>query len=126
MSDNRHGISIGIDRLEEDFFLSIKVKGTLTHEDYEAVVPLIDSALSVIKKPMVNALIDGMELEGWDLRAAWDDFKVGLRHGSKFHKIAIIGNKKWQEFGAKIGGWFIAGEIRYYENESAAIAWLNK
>jgi len=30
---------------------------------------------------------------------------------NEFEKIAIYGSKKWQETTAKIGGWFISGEI---------------
>jgi len=126
MSIKRHGLTIGIERTGSDFFLSLKAQGKLTHRDYETITPMIDSALAEIKDPKIKALIDGTELEGWDTRAAWDDFKLGLKHGNEFEKIAIYGNKKWQEFFAKIGGWFMSGETRYFENEDEAISWLNE
>ncbi|MDG2125216.1 MAG: STAS/SEC14 domain-containing protein [Verrucomicrobiales bacterium] len=34
MTQSRHGISIGIERVGEDFFLSFKAVGKLTHADY--------------------------------------------------------------------------------------------
>lgn len=126
MKSQRHGLSIGIDRIGSDFFLSLKAQGKLTHKDYEIITPLIDSALSEVKEPKVKALIDGTELEGWDVRAAWDDFKIGLKHGNEFGKVAIYGNKKWQELTAKIGSWFISGEIKYFDDENEAISWLNE
>ncbi len=126
MDIRRHGLSIGIERTGHNFFLSIKAQGKLTHRDYETMTPMIDSALAEVKDPKIKALFDGTELEGWEARAAWDDFKLGLKHGSEFEKIAIYGNKKWLEFTAKIGGWFISGEIRYFENEEEAIFWLNE
>lgn len=86
---------------------------------------MIDYALNAVKDPHVKALIDGTELEGWELRAAWDDFKIGLKHGNEFVKIAIYGNKHWQEVGAKIGAWFVSGEVKYFGNEKDALAWLN-
>jgi len=125
MSIKRHGLSIGIERSGSDVFLSIKAIGKLTHEDYETITPMIDSALNAVKEPQVKALIDGTELEGWELRAAWDDFKIGLKHGNEFVKIAIYGNKNWQEIAAKVGAWFVSGEVKYFENEEDAIAWLN-
>ena len=85
----------------------------------------IDSALEAVKEPEIKALIDGTELEGWEPRAAWDDFKLGLKHGNEFTKIAIYGNKKWQEIAARVGGWFISGEVRYFEDRAAAIKWLS-
>ena len=86
---------------------------------------MIDSALNAVREPQVKALIDGTELEGWELRAAWDDFKIGLKHGNEFVKIAIYGNKNWQQIAAKVGAWFVSGEVKYFENEEDALAWLN-
>ena len=122
----RHGLSIGIERTGDDFFLSIKAQGKLTHRDYEKMTPMIDSALAEVKQPKVKMFIDGTELEGWETRAAWDDLKIGLKHGNEFEKIAIYGNKKWQEVSAKIGRWFLSGEVKYFENENEAITWLNE
>lgn len=82
----RHGLSIGIERTGNHFFLSLKASGKLTHEDYEIITPMIDSALATVKTPKVDALIDGSELQGWQIRAAWDDFKIGLKHGNEFEK----------------------------------------
>ena len=126
MKCQRHGLSIGIERIGSELFLSMKAQGKLTHKDYEIITPLIDSALSEVKQPNVKALIDATELEGWDVRAAWDDFKIGLKHGNEFEKVAIYGNKQWQELAAKLGSWFISGEIRSFNNEDNAISWLNE
>jgi hypothetical protein len=124
MSIVRHGISIGIERTGEHFFLSLKATGKLTHEDYKIITPLIDSALESVKDPKVRVFIDGSELEGWELHAAWDDFKLGLKHGSEFEKIAIYGNKKWQEYASKIAAWFVSGEVKFFESADDALAWL--
>ena len=125
MSTSRHGLSIGIERINKEFFLSLKAVGKLTHEDYLMINPMIESALEGVKKPKIKVLIDGTEMEGWELRAAWDDFKLGLKHGSEFEKIAIYGNHNWQEITAKIGSWFISGEIKYFEHYEDAIVWLD-
>jgi len=124
MNIKKHGLSIGIERRDDDIFLSLKAVGKLTHDDYEVITPIIDSAMNEIKEPKVKVLIDGTEMEGWELRAAWDDFKLGLKHGSEFEKIAIYGNKNWQEITAKIGAWFISGEVKYFENLDDALLWL--
>lgn len=122
----KHGLSIGIERVESDFFLSLKAIGKLTHEDYKTITPMIDSALAQVKGPKVNVLIDGTELEGWELIAAWDDFNLGLKHNNEFHKIAIYGNKNWQEITAKVGSWFISGEVQYFDNLHSALSWIKE
>ncbi len=126
MTYTRHGLFIGIERVQENFFLSLKAIGKLTHQDYLKITPMIDSALAEVTEPHVNVFIDGTELEGWELRAAWDDLKLGLSHGNQFNKIAILGNKKWQEYAAKKGSWFISGEAQYFEDQKQALAWLQQ
>lgn len=125
MNTQRHGLSIGIERSGDEFFLSLKAQGTLTHNDYLIITPVIDSALESVKSPKVKVLIDGTELDGWEARAAWDDLKIGLKHGNEFEKIAIYGNKKWQQLAAKVGAWFVSGEVKYFDNGVDAIAWLS-
>lgn len=120
----RHGLSVGTLRLDERIFLSFKAVGKLTHEDYEILNPMIDSAIRSVESPHVRVLIDSTELQGWEPRAAWDDFRLGLRHGRDFEKIAIVGDQRWQQVSAKVGSWFISGEVRFFADESEALAWL--
>ncbi|MDH2432592.1 STAS/SEC14 domain-containing protein [Pokkaliibacter sp. MBI-7] len=126
MTIARHGLSIGIERFGEEFFLSLKAVGKLTHADYEVISPMVDSALAQVPSPRVKALFDATELLGWELRAAWDDLRLGLKHGSEFEKVAIYGNRHWQEVAAKIGSWFVGGEVRYFENLQQALSWLQQ
>ena len=122
----RHGLTIGIERVNDAIFLSLKAVGKLTHDDYEKITPMIGSALEGVKAPKVKVFIDASELEGWELRAAWDDFKIGLKHGNDFGKIAIYGNRKWQEYAARVGNWFVSGEVRSFDNAEDALAWLQE
>lgn len=57
MNITRHGLSIGIERVGNEFFLSLKAVGKLTHEDYEKINPMIDSALASVNDPKVKVFI---------------------------------------------------------------------
>lgn len=119
-----HGFSIGIERKENTFFLSFKAVGKLTHEDYLEITPMIDGALEAVKKPIVYAFFDVTQMDGWELRAAWDDFKLGVKHGKEFKKVALYGNKSWQEKVSSIANWFVSGEVKFFEDKSEALSWL--
>lgn len=119
-----HGISIGIERIETEFFLYFKAVGRLSHEDYEMISPLIDQALQGVAHPQVKAFFDATDFEGWDLRAAWDDFTLALRHGSSFSRVAILGNSPWQKFASDIAAWFLTGDVHYFEDREDALEWL--
>ncbi len=120
----RHGLTIGIERVGNRFFVSLKATGKLTHADYEKITPMLDAALAQVDDPKIKMFIDGTEMEGWEPRAAWDDFKLGLKHGKEFEKIAIYGNKNWQEIVAKVGSWFLSGSVKYFESAADALNWL--
>lgn len=124
MSIKKHGLSIGINRIENVFFVTLKAVGTLTHEDYLVITPMLEGALSQVEQPKISLLLEATELEGWDLRAAWDDLQLGLKHQSEFERVAIWGNKGWQEWATKMGSWFISGEMRYFEDQNDALKWL--
>lgn len=121
-----HGLSIGIERIANRFFLTLKASGKLTHADFEMISPLIDSALSVVLEPRVKALIDATELEGWEIRTAWDDFKLGLKHGNEFEKVAIVGNEDSQQLGVNLASWIISGQVKYFEEVKEALKWLDE
>lgn len=124
MNNQESGFSVGIHRVNQQFFLRLKPVGKLTHADYGVIIPMLENALLGVKDPKIKALIDGTEFDGWELRAAWDDFKMGVSHGKEFEKVAIVGNKPWEKAVAKIGSWFISGEARYFENVIDAMDWL--
>lgn len=125
----RHGLSVGIERVGDEFFMSFKVMGTLTHSDYEAMTPMIDAALAGVQGAHVKALVDATELQGWELRAAWDDLKLGLKHGAEFERIALVSDSRWLEVAAKVGAWFMTGELKVFTTQDAgvegALEWLN-
>ncbi|WP_325895436.1 STAS/SEC14 domain-containing protein [Grimontia sp. NTOU-MAR1] len=121
---SQHGISIGLERVESDVYLSIKAMGKLTHGDYQQLVPMLNAALEQVEHPTVNVFFDATEFKGWELRAAWDDFKLGLRHGSNFAKVALYGTHEGQECAAKVGNWFISGEVKTFTEYDEAMAWL--
>lgn len=120
-----HGLFFSCETTKNDIFIKFKAIGQLTHEDYEKITPIIDSTIINVANPKVNILIDIEKLEGWDLRAAWDDLKLGLKHRNEFNKIAIVGHKSWQELISKISNMFISSETKSFENIKDAINWLD-
>ncbi len=124
MKIKEHGVGISLKRVEERLFVELVMIGKLTHEDYGLFVPMIDKAMQETPDVKMDMLIDMRAIEGWEPRAAWDDFKFGLEHRSDFSKMAIVGEKTWQKLSAKISGWWVSGETRYFEEREAALAWL--
>lgn len=124
MNIERHGISVGIERVSGETIIVFKAKGKLTHDDYQAMIPILKTTIKEIDSSALKMLVDISTLTGWELRAAWDDFKLGLELNSKIDKIAICGDKSWQELASKVGSWFVSGDIKSFEEHDSAIEWL--
>jgi len=119
-----HGISLGVERIGTQVYLAGKAVGTLTHDDYQVVTPFLESVFSNLEQDRVRMLFDIREFSGWEMRAAWDDLRIGLKHGKAFERIAIVGQGSAQERMTKVANWFTSGEVRYFEQTDAALTWL--
>jgi len=121
-----HGIGIAIKRNKKRLFIEISMLGKLTHEDYQVFVPMIDRALKEVKGLEVDLLVDMRNFKGWEFMAAWDDFKFGVKHRNAFNKIAIIGNKKWEETSTGMMSHLMKGKVKFFQEREKALSWLLK
>jgi hypothetical protein len=119
-----HGISIGINQLNDIFYIKMEIKGKLTHQDYTYMIPIIENTIKNTPHPKIKILVNALHLEGWELETMWDDLKFGLKHNKEFEKIAYVGSKTWEEYGIKLSNWFTSGELKFFEDELSAKKWL--
>ncbi len=124
MQIKTHGIFIELTQSEEEVYVEFTLLGKLTHEDYETFVPFIESAVKALPPKSLNILIDMTRFEGWTLEAAWDDFRFGLEIREDIKKMAVVGNRKWEEVFTKITSWMIPGKARFFHDKEEALAWL--
>ena len=106
--------------------LGFKLSGTLHDEDYRVFVPAVDSA--VAQQGKIRLLVQFEDFHGWDLKAAWDDLKFGVTHYSAMERMAMVGDRRWEEWMAKLCKPFTGAEIEYFDASDidAARAWLRE
>jgi hypothetical protein len=107
-----------------DKMLGFKMSGKLHDEDYKKFVPLVDAAIA--KDGKVRILAQFHDFHGWDAHALWDDIKFSTTHCTKIERIALVGEKKWEEWMAKVCKPFTMAKINYFDVSQidAAKAWL--
>ena len=56
----------------------------------------------------------------------WDDFQFGVKHYSDLERIAIVRDRKWEEWMAKLCKPFTKASVNYFDvsQTDAAWAWL--
>jgi len=126
MKIKEHGIGLFIKRSKNLLFIEIQMIGKLTHNDYKTFLPILKKALKESKGLDINMLVDMKKFKGWELRAAWDDMVFGLKYRNLFDRLAIIGDKKWEEVAIKMFSPLMNGKIKLFKNREKAIRWINK
>jgi hypothetical protein len=101
--------------------IGFKLSGKLHDEDYRQFVPTVETILDTEGK--VRLFIQPEDFHGWDLHAAWDDCRFGLKHYSDFKRIAIVGDRKWEQWIARIWKPFTKAKVRYFDATQVDAAW---
>jgi len=101
--------------------VGFKMSGKLHDDDYKKFVPLLDAAIE--KQGKIRILAQFHDFHGWDLHALWDDIKFSTTHCTKIDRIAMVGEKKWEQWMAKVCKPFTMAKIRYFDASQINEAW---
>ncbi len=101
--------------------VGVKLIGKLHHEDYRRFVPMIESILTAEGKVRLFVLFE--EFQGWDMHAAWDDFKFALQHYSDFERIVMVGERRWEKWMASVCKPFTKAKVKYFDRSEVDAAW---
>ena len=112
-----------ITQLETDTknIIGFTLRGKLHDEDYKLFVPAVEAALAAHDPLSLYAQFE--DFHGWDLHAAWDDFKFGVKHYASFKRIALVGDRQWEEWMAAFCKPFSRAQVRYFDAHDSAAAW---
>ncbi|MEJ2310717.1 MAG: universal stress protein [Gammaproteobacteria bacterium] len=100
---------------------AFKASGKLTDADYEQFVPRLEALIQEYGK--ISIFLELEEFHGWEPKAAWDDFKLGLAHQDGFERIAIVGDQDWEHWIALLAKPFIHARVRYFDYKDPVAAW---
>ena len=103
--------------------LGVRASGKLTASDYETVwIPRIEAVIREHGTVRILLYMDE-SFAGWELGAAWDDAKFGLRFQRRCERIAVVGGPRWVEWGTKLVAPMLHGEVRTFAADALPAAW---
>lgn len=105
--------------------LFIHVSGKLVKADYEHFLPEFERLVS--EHGQMRALFDVTDLRGWDSGALWEEIKFDFKHFRDFERLAVIGDRKWEEVMTFLCKPFTHAALCYFDEEhlEEARKWLN-
>lgn len=117
-----------IERLEskEADLLVVKLSGKLVVEDYDKFNNWSDSMLKDHDQFRLLCVLD--DFHGWgEAAAVWADAKFGMKYRKDISKFGMIGDKNWESWMAKAAGYFMPGQVKYFDvaDKQAAYDWIS-
>jgi hypothetical protein len=106
--------------------LVVHAIGKLVKADYPHFVAEFER---LVQKPRrQHVLFDMTEFHGWDVGAAWEDLKFGVKHFADIDRLAMVGDKKWHHGMAVFFKPFTKAVTRYFDETESAEArkWLEE
>ena len=105
--------------------LTIKITGKLSQPE---LVGVRKAAAELIhKQDRTRLLIVAQKFQGWEKGGDWGDLSGQAALDPKVEKMAIVGEKKWEDFALIFAGQGVRRfPIQYFDDPDAARAWLQK
>ncbi|MGB7786151.1 MAG: STAS/SEC14 domain-containing protein [Salinimicrobium sp.] len=97
----------------------------LKDEDYERLVPLLKE--KVQKYGMIRWYFEMQNFEGWSLSAMWQDLKFDVKYAENIEKVAMVGDKNWEEKLTQLMKPFTSADIKFFplEEKEQAKSWIS-
>ena len=107
----------------KDEFIDVRVTGRITDEDFESVTLILEHAIA--RHGKIALFWEMRGFEGWTAGGLWADSKFDARHANAFTRIAMVGEKKWQEWMTGLMKPFTSAAVRYFDeaHRPAAMEW---
>jgi SpoIIAA-like len=104
--------------------LEVHVTGKLERQDYEKFVP--DTERLIKQYGKIRVLMVMHDFHGWNAGALWEDIKWDAKHFNDVERVAIVGERKWQEWLAALCKPFTRAIVRYFDHQKLieARAWV--
>lgn len=102
------------------------VTGRLNESDFHELAPRIEALLDT--HASVRMLVQLSGFKGWSPGAAWEDVKLGLHHYADIDRLAVVGDREWEEWMTRLSRPFSLADIRFFEPSEMekALAWITE
>ena len=101
--------------------ITIRIGGILKRAELAQAEKIAIEAMGSAHKVKFLILVENFQ--GWDNKGDWGDVSFQWRYDDQIEKIAIVGEKRWQDLAeAFVGKGLRSMEIRYFTPSETAVA----
>ena len=88
-------MAIKVSEANDGRVLEVEVGGRLAHEDYAEFVPAFERLVK--RHGKISVLFSMVDFHGWTASALWDDLKFDFKHFADIDRLAMVGDRKWEQ-----------------------------
>jgi len=106
---------------------TVTLAGQLSQEDIQQVTPKLDETIA--DQGAIRVLLNLVDFDGWDgLHAAWNHFTLVKNHHHAIDRIAVVGNRRWEQALAAMVRPFVHATQRYFDEtqQNEAYLWVTQ
>ena len=102
--------------------VQVNVYGEFTLADYKEFEDVVNYHIQF--EGQVDLLFDLRQMAGFTLDVAWEEIKFSREHAGDFRRIAVLTEDQWLTWSAWVSQLFVAADVRVFDDEDEARAWL--
>jgi len=106
---------IELEKIDDKTIVTITFKDKVDKEDYDLLLPQLEGIIEKSKRVRLLIVLD--DFQGWSMGAAWEDTKFGLVHFNDIEKIAIAGERKWEQLMAAFIKPFTRAAVQFFQRD---------
>ena len=107
--------------VQENNIVAFRATGKLSHADYQAFLSELEQLIE--ENGRLSVLLELRDFHGWDLAAAWDDFRFINEHENDFDRIAVVGSNQLERWMTAMEAPFLSAEVRFFDEDQLGEAW---
>ena len=105
-----------------DKLVAVAIFGEFALADYKEFEELVTYKIQF--GGQIDLLFDLRQMAGFTLDVAWEEIKFSREHAGDFHRIAVLTEDQWLTWSAWVSQLFVAADVRVFDEEDEARAWL--
>jgi hypothetical protein len=109
----------------ENDLVAVRATHSLTQKDYDKLLPLLNSKLD--RYEQLRMYFEMEDFDGWKPRAFWEDVKFDVKHANDFKRVAMVGNKQWEDYLTQVMKPFTTADVRFFltSRKNEAKTWVH-
>jgi len=106
-------MTLQVQELDGGKVLEVHISDKLQKQDYQHFTPAVEKLIAAQGK--LRILMVMKDFHGWEVGALWEDIKFDVKHFRDIERLAMVGDKKWEQGMATFCKPFTSATVRYFD-----------